>query len=54
MPNDLLTYVYIFAHFLIYYEGLPNILLCNRSDLNIHIYEENFLFFFISVEGQQR
>jgi hypothetical protein len=30
--------------------GLPHIRLCNRSHLNFLIYEENFLFFFISVQ----
>ncbi len=29
--------------------SLSHIWLCNRSLLNFHIYEENFLFFFISV-----
>ncbi len=38
-----------FAHFLIYYEALPHIWLCTRSDLNFLICEENFVFFFISV-----
>ncbi len=41
--------VKIFVHFLIYSEALPHIWLCNRSRLELLTYEENFIFFFISV-----
>ncbi len=34
-----------------YLEALPHIWLCNRSRLNFLIYEENLIFFFISVYG---
>ena len=50
MTNGLLIYGELFAHFLIYFETLPNICLCNCSIMNFIIYEENFIFFFISVE----
>ncbi len=33
----------------IYEEAVSHILLCNRSLLNFRIYEENLIFFFISV-----
>ncbi len=49
MTNGLLIYGVIFAHFLIYWETLPHIWLCNCSTLNFPIYEENLIFFFISV-----
>ncbi len=39
-----------FGPFLIYWEALPQLWLCTRSHLNFHIYEENFVFFFISAE----
>jgi hypothetical protein len=39
MTNGLLVYEEIFAHFIIYYCPTPNCL----------IYEENLIFFFISV-----
>jgi hypothetical protein len=42
--------VKIFVHFLIYWEALPHIYITfTRSHLNYLIYEENFVFFFISV-----
>jgi uncharacterized protein YjbI with pentapeptide repeats len=49
MTNGLLIYGEIFTHFLIYKEALPNIWLCNCSTQNFPIYEENLIFFFISV-----
>ncbi len=49
MTNGLLIYGEIFAHLLIYWEALHHIWLCNCSTLNFLIYEENLIFFFISV-----
>ncbi len=49
MTNGFLICGEIFAHFLIYYEALPHIWLCNCSTLNFPIYEENLIFFFISL-----
>jgi hypothetical protein len=49
MTNGLLIYEEIFAHFLIYEEVLPHLRLCNCSTLNFLIFEENFIFFFISA-----
>ncbi len=49
MTNGLVVYGEIFEHFLIYYEALPHMWLCNCSTLNFLIYEENLIFFFISV-----
>jgi hypothetical protein len=49
MTNGLLIYGEIFAHFLIYEEALPHIWLSTCSTLNFLIYEENLIFFLISV-----
>ncbi len=45
MTDGLLIYGEIFAHFLIH----PHVWLCNCSTLKFLIYEENLIFFFISV-----
>ncbi len=50
MTNGLLIYGEIFANFLIYQEALPHIWLCNCSTLHFLIYEENLIFFFISLQ----
>ncbi len=51
MTNGLLIYGEIVAHFLIYYEALPHIWLCNGgSTMNFLIYGENLIFFFISED----
>jgi hypothetical protein len=49
LTASVLIYGEIFAHFLIYLENLPHKLICNCSTLNFLIYEENLIFFFISV-----
>ncbi len=49
MTNGLLICGEIFSHFLIYYKALPHIWICNCSSLNFLIYEENSIWFFISV-----
>ncbi len=49
MTNGLLIYGEKIAYFLIYKEALPHIGLCTRSHLNILIFEESFVSFFISV-----
>jgi hypothetical protein len=50
-----IQYGEIFAHFLIYYEALPHIL-CDfaTAPLWISLYEENLIFFFISVRYKDR
>ncbi len=49
MRRDFLIYEEIRKYLVIYEDAVGHIWLCNRSHLNFLIYEENFLFFFISV-----
>jgi hypothetical protein len=50
MRKSFLMYVEIRKYLVIYEEALSHILLCNRSQASdFLIYEENFVFFFISA-----
>ncbi len=46
MRKGFLIYVEMRKYLVIYGEAVSHIRLCNRSLLNLPIYEENFLFFF--------
>ncbi len=49
MRKGFLKYEEICKYLVIYEEAVSHIGLCNRSLLDFPIYEENFVFFFISV-----
>ncbi len=50
MRKGFLIYEDMRKYLVIYEEAVSHIWLCNRSLLDFLIYEENFVFFFISVE----
>ncbi len=52
MWKGFLTYEEMRKYFTINEEAVSHIRLCNRSLLNFLIYEENMIFFFISVAPQ--
>jgi hypothetical protein len=54
MTNGLLIYGEIFAHFLIYWEALPHHMALQllHSEFPYTVYEDNLIFFFISVESR--
>ncbi len=54
MRKGFLIYEEMRKYFPIYEEAVSHIWLCNCSILNFLIYENNFLFFFISVGGGER
>ncbi len=49
MRKGFLIYEKMHKYFLIYEEAVSHVWLCNCSTLHFLIYEENFIFFFISV-----
>jgi hypothetical protein len=51
MMNFFPIYEEMCKYLTIYEQAVSRISLCNRSRLSFLIYEENFIFFFISVAG---
>jgi hypothetical protein len=54
MKKGFLKYGEMHKYLVIYREAVSHMKLCTRSLLNFLIYEENFVFFFISVRKREK